>query len=60
MQVGTVQLHPNGDLVIMGPDHPITGGYVQPFTIVSTDIWKVAQLQPGEVVRWRQTLDRQP
>lgn len=53
MQVGTVQLHPNGDLVVMGPDHPITGGYVQPFTVASSDIWKLAQLQPGDVVRWR-------
>ena len=52
MQFGSVQLHPNGDLVVMGPDHPVTGGYLQPFTVVSSDLWKLAQLQPGQRVRW--------
>lgn len=51
MQFGTIQLHPNGELVVMGPDHPITGGYLQPFTVVSGDLWKLAQLQPGERVQ---------
>ena len=50
MQVGTVQLHPNGDLVAMGPDHPVTGGYLQPLTVLTTERWKLAQLVPGERV----------
>jgi KipI family sensor histidine kinase inhibitor len=49
---GSVQHHPNGELVIMGPDHPITGGYPQPFTIVSSDLWKVAQLRPRDIIRF--------
>lgn len=53
MQFGTIQLHPNGDLVVLGPDHPITGGYLQPFTLVSSDRWKLAQLTPGDAVRLR-------
>ncbi len=53
MQRGSVQLHPNGDLVIMGPDHPITGGYLQPFTVITQDLWKVAQLQPGDRIQWK-------
>ena len=32
MQFGTIQLHPEGSLVAMGPDHPVTGGYLQPVT----------------------------
>lgn len=52
MQPGTVQLHPNGELVVMGPDHPVTGGYLQPFTLPSSELWKIAQLQPGERLRW--------
>jgi len=48
MQCGTVQLHPDGSLVAMGPDHPITGGYLQPMTVLSTERWKLAQLVPGE------------
>jgi allophanate hydrolase subunit 1 len=52
MQCGTVQLHPDGSLVAMGPDHPVTGGYLQPMTVLSSEIWKLAQLMPGERVRF--------
>jgi allophanate hydrolase subunit 2 len=51
MQFGSVQQHPDGSLVIMGPDHPVTGGYLQPVTVISSELWKVAQLAPGERVR---------
>jgi KipI family sensor histidine kinase inhibitor len=51
MQFGTLQWHPDGTLVAMGPDHPVTGGYLQPATVVSEDLWKLAQLAPGERVR---------
>jgi len=51
MQFGTLQWHPDGTLVAMGPDHPVTGGYLQPATVVSEDLWKLAQLAPGEGVR---------
>lgn len=53
MQCGTVQLHPDGTMVIMGPDHPVTGGYLQPLTILSTERWKIAQLSPGDKVSFR-------
>jgi KipI family sensor histidine kinase inhibitor len=52
MQFGTLQWHPDGTLVAMGPDHPVTGGYLQPATVVSCDLWKLAQLSPGEKVRF--------
>jgi len=51
MQFGTLQWHPDGSLVAMGPDHPVTGGYLQPATVVSDDLWRLAQLAPGEHVR---------
>jgi allophanate hydrolase subunit 1 len=51
MQFGTLQWHPDGSLVAMGPDHPVTGGYLQPATVVSGDLWKLAQLAPGERIR---------
>ncbi len=50
MQFGTIQLHPEGSLVAMGPDHPITGGYLQPMTVRWDERWKLAQLAPGERV----------
>ena len=48
MQCGTVQLHPDGSVVVMGPDHPVTGGYLQPMTVITSERWKLAQLMPGE------------
>lgn len=52
MQFGTVQWHPDGNLVVLGPDHPITGGYLQPFTVMRDELWKLALLRPDESVRW--------
>jgi allophanate hydrolase subunit 1 len=53
MQCGTVQLHPDGTLVAMGPNHPVTGGYLQPMTVIVSERWKLAQLVPGERVTLR-------
>jgi allophanate hydrolase subunit 2 len=50
VQFGSVQWHPDGSLVLMGPDHPVTGGYLQPVTVISTERWKLGQLAPGERV----------
>jgi allophanate hydrolase subunit 1/allophanate hydrolase subunit 2 len=50
MQFGTIQLHPDGSLVAMGPDHPVTGGYLQPMTVRWDERWKLAQLMPSERV----------
>jgi KipI family sensor histidine kinase inhibitor len=47
-QAGSIQWHPSGDLMILGPDHPITGGYLQPFTVPGSELWKVGQLTPGQ------------
>jgi allophanate hydrolase subunit 2 len=52
MQFGTVQWHPGGELVAMGPDHPVTGGYLQVMTVLTSERWKLAQLAPGDTVRW--------
>lgn len=51
MNFGTLQWHPDGSVVAMGPDHPVTGGYLQPATVVSSDLWKLAQLAPGDRIR---------
>jgi allophanate hydrolase subunit 1 len=52
MQRGTLQLHPDGSVVAMGPDHPVTGGYLQPMTVMWSERWKLGQLTPGERVRF--------
>ncbi len=48
---GSVQVPPNGQPVILGPDHPVTGGYPVIGVIVDADTDKVAQLRPGQAVR---------
>jgi urea carboxylase len=50
--VGTVDF--TGDMpVILGPDGPSLGGFVCPATIVQAELWKIGQLKPGDLVRFR-------
>ena len=50
-QFGTLQWHADGSLMALGPDHPVTGGYLQPATVIWNERWKLAQLAPGDRVR---------
>ncbi|MBZ5618099.1 MAG: urea carboxylase [Acidobacteriia bacterium] len=50
--VGTIDF--TGDMpVILGPDGPSLGGFVCPATIVHAELWKIGQLKPGDLVRFR-------
>lgn len=57
LQRGALQVPPSGLPIIMGPDHPTTGGYPVIATVVSADWDRCGQLRPGEAVRF--VLDRQ-
>lgn len=48
---GAVQVPPSGQPVILGPDHPVTGGYPVIGVVVDADLDTVAQLRPGQPVR---------
>jgi biotin-dependent carboxylase-like uncharacterized protein len=48
---GAIQVPPNGLPVILGPDHPVTGGYPVVGVVADQDIDKVAQVRPGQHVR---------
>jgi allophanate hydrolase subunit 2 len=48
---GAIQVPPNGLPVILGPDHPVTGGYPVIGVVAERDIDKVAQVRPGKHVR---------
>jgi biotin-dependent carboxylase-like uncharacterized protein len=48
---GAIQVPPNGLPVILGPDHPVTGGYPVVGVVADADIDKVAQVRPGQYVR---------
>ena len=50
---GAVQVPPNGQLVILGADHPVTGGYPVIGVVLDSDTDVVAQLRPGQPVRLR-------
>jgi biotin-dependent carboxylase-like uncharacterized protein len=53
---GCVQVPPDGQPVIFGNDHPLTGGYPVVAIVTAADMDRVAQLAPGQEVllRWRQ------
>jgi biotin-dependent carboxylase-like uncharacterized protein len=50
---GSIQIPPNGQPVILGPDHPVTGGYPVAGVVVAADMDLVAQIRPGQPLRLR-------
>ncbi len=50
---GSVQLPPSGEPVILGPDHPVTGGYPVIAVLTASACDAVAQLRAGATVRFR-------
>ncbi len=50
---GAIQVPPNGQPVILGPDHPVTGGYPVIGVVADADTDTLAQLRPGQAVRLR-------
>lgn len=50
---GAIQVPPGGQPVILGPDHPVTGGYPVVGVVVDADTDLLAQLRPGQQVRLR-------
>jgi len=49
---GAVQVPPDGQPIIMGPDHPVTGGYPVIAVIQDADVDLLAQARPGTQVRF--------
>ncbi len=48
---GAVQVPPDGRPVILGPDHPVTGGYPVIAVVADADTDALAQLRPGQPLR---------
>jgi biotin-dependent carboxylase-like uncharacterized protein len=57
---GAIQVPPNGLPVILGPDHPVTGGYPVVGVVIDEDIDKIAQVRPGQHVRLHWARPRAP
>lgn len=49
---GAIQVPPDGQPVILGPDHPVTGGYPVIGVVADDDVDALAQLRPGERVQF--------
>ena len=50
---GTVQLPPGGEPIVLMADHQTTGGYPRLGEVASIDLPLVAQLKPGDRLRFR-------
>ncbi len=57
---GAIQVPPNGLPVILGPDHPVTGGYPVVGVVADEDIDRAAQVRPGQYVRLHWARPRPP
>lgn len=53
MLPGAMQVSPDGAPTILGPDHPVTGGYPVLAVLTDASLDALAQLRPGQPVRFR-------
>lgn len=53
MLAGGIQISPDGAPTVLGPDHPVTGGYPVIAVVVDASLDLLAQLRPGQRVRLR-------
>ncbi len=51
---GTIQLLPNGQLIILMADHQTTGGYPRIGHVITADLSKLAQYNAGESIQFSQ------
>jgi len=49
---GSVQVVSAGAPVVLGPDHPVTGGYPVIAVVLDDHVDRLAQVRPGEIVRF--------
>lgn len=49
---GAIQVPGDGHPIVLGPDRPVTGGYVKIATVITADIPKIAQSRPGDTLRF--------
>ena len=49
---GALQVPPGGQPILLGPDHPTTGGYPVVAVVCDADLPRAAQLAPGSTVQF--------
>jgi biotin-dependent carboxylase-like uncharacterized protein len=55
---GSIQVTSSGTPVVLGPDHPVTGGYPVIAVVMDAHLDRLAQLRPGETLRFRRAPTR--
>lgn len=55
---GSIQVSPDGAPTVLGPDHPVTGGYPVIAVVTEASLDLLAQVRPGQPVRLRLTTGR--
>jgi allophanate hydrolase subunit 2 len=48
---GTIQLPPDGNPIILGPDAGVTGGYPVVGTVITADLHRLGSMTPGSTIR---------
>ena len=49
---GGIQVPADGQPILLGCDHPTTGGYTKIATVIAADLWRAAQAKPGDRLRF--------
>ncbi|MBK5270393.1 MAG: biotin-dependent carboxyltransferase family protein, partial [Bacteroidia bacterium] len=52
---GTIQLLPDGQLIVLMADHQTAGGYPRIAHVITARLSKLAQLKPGEKINFKMT-----
>jgi biotin-dependent carboxylase-like uncharacterized protein len=52
VMTGAVQVPGDGMPIVLGPDRPVTGGYVKIATVITVDLPFIAQARPGDTLRF--------
>ena len=52
LPLGAIQVPPDGRPIVMLADRPVTGGYPVPACVIRADIGRMAQLRPGDRLRF--------
>jgi antagonist of KipI len=52
---GTIQLLPDGQLIVLMADHQTTGGYPRVAHVISADLPLLAQTSPNEIINFHLT-----
>jgi allophanate hydrolase subunit 2 len=55
---GSIQVSADGQPIVFGPDHPVTGGYPVVAVVLDRHTDRLAQAAPGQIVRFRRMVPR--